>query len=79
MTAPAISIWSSKPSCRPWPPKASPIANTPGLIERVAERARELDGGYFPGGTRHRIIRPRLGSDAGITGALMLAESAAKA
>jgi fructokinase len=55
------------------------VANTPGLIERVAERARELDGGYFPGGTRHRIIRPRLGSDAGITGALMLAESAAKA
>ena len=55
------------------------VANTPGLIERVAERARKLDGGYFPGGTRHRIIRPRLGSDAGITGALMLAESAAKA
>jgi len=55
------------------------VANTPGLIERVAERARELDAGYLPGGTRHRIIRPRLGSDAGITGAMMLARGAAKA
>ncbi len=52
------------------------VANTPGLIERVAERARELDAGYLPGGTRHHIIRPRLGGDAGITGALMLAEAA---
>ncbi|MDP5104433.1 MAG: ROK family protein [Erythrobacter sp.] len=52
------------------------VANTPGLIERVAKRARELDAGYLPGGTRHRIIRPRLGEDAGITGALMLAERA---
>jgi len=55
------------------------VANTPGLIERVAERARELDAGYLPGGTRHAIIRPRLGSNAGITGAMMLAEVAAKA
>jgi fructokinase len=55
------------------------VANTPGLVERVAIRARELDAGYLPGGTRHRIIRPRLGDNAGITGALMLAESAAKA
>ena len=55
------------------------VANTPGLVERVAARARELDAGYLPGGTRHAIIRPRLGSDAGITGAMMLAEAAAKA
>jgi fructokinase len=55
------------------------VANTPGLVARVAERARELDAGYLPGGTRHRIIRPRLGSDAGITGALMLAEAALSA
>ena len=52
------------------------VANTPGLVERVAARARELDAGYLPGGMRHAIIRPRLGSDAGITGALMLAEGA---
>ncbi|UYV17118.1 ROK family protein [Porphyrobacter sp. ULC335] len=55
------------------------VANTPGLVERVAARTRELDAGYLPGGTRHRVIRPRLGGDAGIIGALMLAEAAAKA
>lgn len=55
------------------------VANTPGLVERVAHRARELDAGYLPGGARHAIIRPRLGGDAGITGAMMLAEAAAKA
>lgn len=52
------------------------VANTPGLVARVAERARQLDHGYLPGGTRHRIIAPRLGGDAGITGALMLAQRA---
>jgi len=55
------------------------VAQTPGLVERIAERARELDNGYLPGGARHAIIRPRLGGDAGITGALMLAEAALKA
>lgn len=52
------------------------VANTPGLVDRVAARARELDNGYLPGGPRHRIRPPRLGGDAGITGALMLAEAA---
>lgn len=52
------------------------VAQTPGLVERVAERARALGNGYLPGGARHRIIRPRLGGDAGITGALMLAQGA---
>jgi fructokinase len=52
------------------------VANTPGLVERVAQRARELDAGYLPGTARHRVIRPRLGSDAGITGAMMLAQRA---
>jgi fructokinase len=55
------------------------VAQTPGLVERIAARARELDNGYLPGGARHAIIRPRLGGDAGITGALMLAEAALKA
>ena len=55
------------------------VANTPGLVERVAERARALDAGYLPGGERHRIIRPRLGDNAGITGAMMLAEAATRA
>ena len=53
------------------------VANTPGLVERVAQRARELDADYLPGTARHRVIRPRLGSDAGITGAMMLAKAAA--
>jgi fructokinase len=52
------------------------VANAPGLVERVAERARALDAGYLPGTARHRVIRPRLGSDAGITGAMMLAQRA---
>lgn len=52
------------------------VSQTPGLVERIARRARELDAGYLPGGARHAIIRPRLGSDAGITGALMLAQAA---
>jgi fructokinase len=55
------------------------VANTPGLVERIAARTRDLDGGYLPGGPRHRVIRPRLGADAGITGAMLLAEAAAKA
>ena len=54
------------------------VANAAGLVERIAQRARELDAGYLPGGTRHRVIRPRLGGDAGIIGAMMLAEAALK-
>jgi fructokinase len=55
------------------------VANTPGLVARIAARARELDNGYLPGGPRHGIRPPRLGGDAGITGALMLAEAALSA
>ncbi len=54
------------------------VANTPGLVERVAKRARELDAGYLPGGARHAVIRPRLGGDSGIVGAMLLAEAAAR-
>ncbi len=53
------------------------VAQTPGLVERIAARARELDAGYLPGGARHRIIAPRLGTDSGITGAMLLAQGAA--
>lgn len=55
------------------------VSNTPGLVERVAARARELDAGYLPGGARHAVIRPRLGGDSGIIGAMLLAEAAAGA
>ena len=53
------------------------VAQTPGLVERIAARARELDAGYLPGGARHRIIAPRLGTESGITGAMLLAQGAA--
>lgn len=55
------------------------VANTAGLAEKVQYRALALDNRYLPGGKRHRIIAPRLGGDAGIIGALMLAERAAGA
>lgn len=55
------------------------VAGTPGLVERVAGRARALGAGYLPGGARHRVIRPRLGGDSGIVGALLLAQAAAGA
>ena len=53
------------------------VAQTPGLVERIAARARALDAGYLPGGARHRIIAPRLGTESGITGAMLLAQAAA--
>jgi fructokinase len=53
------------------------VAQTPGLVERIAARARALDAGYLPGSARHRIIAPRLGTDSGITGAMLLAAKAA--
>jgi fructokinase len=52
------------------------VARTAGLVERIAARTAELGAGYLPGGARHRITRPQLGDNAGITGALMLAEAA---
>lgn len=53
------------------------VAQTPGLVDKIAARARALDAGYLPGGARHRIIAPRLGTESGITGAMLLAERAA--
>lgn len=53
------------------------VAQTPGLVERIAARARALDNGYLPGGARHRVVAPRLGTDSGITGAMLLAARAA--
>lgn len=52
------------------------VARTAGLVERIAARTAELGAGYLPGGARHRVTRPALGDDAGITGALMLAAAA---
>lgn len=52
------------------------VTKTPGLTERIAERARQLGAGYLPGSSRQTIRHPHHGDDAGITGALMLAMQA---
>ena len=52
------------------------VMKTPGLLEKVGARARDLDAGYFPNGERWRIVAPALGDKAGLTGALLLAETA---
>ena len=49
------------------------VMQTPGLLERVVARSRELDAGYLPHGEKRRILAPHLGGASGITGALMLA------
>lgn len=49
------------------------VMKTVGLLDLVKARASELGRGYFPGGTKHLILAPGLGEDAGITGALLLA------
>ncbi|WP_324074387.1 MAG: ROK family protein [Erythrobacter sp.] len=51
------------------------VAKTAGLAERIAARTAQLGAGYLPGGTRHRVQSPALGENAGITGAMMLAEA----
>ena len=51
------------------------VAKTAGLAERIAARTALLGAGYLPGGTRHRVQSPALGENAGITGAMMLAEA----
>ncbi|GAA4042387.1 ROK family protein [Sphingomonas rosea] len=49
------------------------VMGAPGLLERVATRARELDAGYLPGRERHLVSAPRLGTRSGIVGALTIA------
>jgi len=50
------------------------VAKTPKLVERIAARTQAIDAGYLPGGSRQRIEAPRHGDNAGIIGALMLAD-----
>lgn len=52
------------------------VSKTKGLVERVATDAERIAAGYLPGGFRHRVSRPSHGDDAGIIGALMLAQAA---
>ncbi|MET0238515.1 MAG: ROK family protein, partial [Sphingobium sp.] len=56
------------------------VMATPGLIDRVRTEARRLAGDYLmsSGGNRTTIEQPRLGSVAGLEGALLLAQRAAE-
>ena len=52
------------------------VMHTPGLLERTREAAARLDRGYLPGRARHAIVAPALGPNAGIAGAILLAQAA---
>ena len=52
------------------------VMKAPGLVQRVQERARLLDNGYWPGAARLSVTSPVLGDDAGVVGALFLAAQA---
>lgn len=52
------------------------VMKTPGLLEKVADRAEELGAGYFPRRENHKIASPALGDKAGLTGAMLLAQAA---
>lgn len=49
------------------------VGKTPGLVERIAARTREIGAGYLPGTPRHRVVPAWWGDRAGSVGALMLA------
>ncbi len=52
------------------------VMKTDGLLARVRLRAAELGADYFPGDVERSILAPALGDNAGLTGALVLAQSA---
>ena len=52
------------------------VIKTPGLLDRIVNRAEELGAGYFPSRQNHKILSPALGDQAGLTGTLLLAEAA---
>jgi fructokinase len=54
------------------------VTDTPGLLDRIREKVREMAGGYFgPGDLFDAVITaPRLGERAGILGAMILGENA---
>lgn len=49
------------------------VMKTPLLLDGINKRSSELGAAYFPGNTKHKIVAPSLGDQAGITGALLLA------
>ena len=52
------------------------VMKAPWLVQRVQERARLLDNGYWPGAARLSISSPVLRDDSGVIGALFLATHA---
>ncbi len=52
------------------------VMGTPGLIERVRIEADRLGGGYFRGNAQEIVVAPGLGDNAGLLGALALAQDA---
>ncbi len=53
------------------------VMETDGLLDRVRTAANQASGKYFTGDPKELIVAPFLGADAGILGALALAESLA--
>jgi fructokinase len=51
------------------------VMATPGLIERATQQASQLGGGYFRSDALQSIVRPGLGDNAGLLGALAVALS----
>ena len=52
------------------------VMQSPGLRDAIRDQAFALGAGYLPGHSRQRIVAPGLGDDAGICGALLLAQQA---
>lgn len=55
------------------------VLATPGLLARIRHEAAEAGQGYFPGVPEDIIVAPGLGDNAGLCGALALAEAAWRA
>ena len=51
------------------------VMDTPGMVERIVAKVRERAGGYFAGDAAEIIVRPALGSDSGLLGALAVARA----
>lgn len=52
------------------------VTKAPDLFDRICEISRGLDREYLPGSGKHRILRPELGENSGICGAMVLASEA---
>lgn len=52
------------------------VMQTPGLLEAVRDAAAQAGGGYFAGDPREIVVAPGTGTDAGISGALIIARQA---